>query len=52
MRLVVDMVPIGNHQIAGEVTCEGLAVPMAFSGWLEFLRVLEDLTIGPVEPRR
>jgi hypothetical protein len=46
------MVPIGNQQIAGEVTCEALEAPVRFSGWLEFLRVLEDLTIRPVEPRR
>ena len=52
MRLVVEMVPVGDHQIEGEVRGEGHDGPVAFCGWLEFLRILEDLTRGQGGPLR
>jgi hypothetical protein len=46
VRLIVELNPTGDSQIAGAVTPER-SDPVPFSGWLELLRVLESMLEPP-----
>ena len=43
MQLIVDMVPIDGHQVEGHVHRADMGTPLAFCGWLDFVRVLETV---------
>ena len=47
MRLVVDLTRNDDDQVRGAVTGEAGEGAVAFSGWLEFIRVLEAFTEEP-----
>ena len=47
MQLIVDMVPAGDHQVEGQVSSKDIQTPMAFSGWLDFIRVIEAMLAPP-----
>ncbi len=43
MQLIVDMAPVDGHQVEGHVSRADMRTPMAFCGWLDFVRVLETV---------
>ncbi len=49
MQLIVDIDTIDHNQVEGQVRCETIGASMAFSGWLDFIRVLEVALGAPAE---
>jgi hypothetical protein len=51
VRLVVDVSAGDDDQVRGEVSTENCGTTVHFSGWLEFVRVLEAFTAeSPGQP--
>ena len=52
MRFAVELWPAAGGRVEGSVECDGTQGPVAFSGWLELLRLLEaDVAATSTHPR-
>jgi hypothetical protein len=51
VRLIIELSRSSDGRIEGEVTADTGEPALAFSGFLELLRALEDLGPGRAEPR-